>query len=241
MTDKKTIAIFGAGPGLGASLATRFGRDGYRVALVARNAAALEQRVAELARADIEAVAFPADLNDITGIPALVRSIEDRFGSIDVGVYAPVPSSPSFVPATELGASQLQTTAGIFFYSPVEVSRALMPGFLKRGDGAFVIVGGLSAVVPMAGFSAIGPIMSAARNYALTLNAEMKPQGIYAASVSIGALIEHSAGKSALEANGINLGESTPIIDPDDIADEIWTLVTKRDRPEAILPPLPRA
>ncbi len=29
---KKTVAIFGAGTGLGASVATRFGREGYRSA-----------------------------------------------------------------------------------------------------------------------------------------------------------------------------------------------------------------
>lgn len=32
----KTIAVFGAGTGLGASVARRFGREGYRVALVPR-------------------------------------------------------------------------------------------------------------------------------------------------------------------------------------------------------------
>ena len=32
MTEEKTIAIFGAGSGLGASLANQFGREGYRVA-----------------------------------------------------------------------------------------------------------------------------------------------------------------------------------------------------------------
>ena len=86
MANKKTIAIFGAGTGLGASLATRFGREGYRVALVARRAAPLEERVAELTRAGIEVAAFPADLTNLDSIPALVRSIEARFGAIDVAV-----------------------------------------------------------------------------------------------------------------------------------------------------------
>ncbi|WP_292280826.1 hypothetical protein [Mesorhizobium sp.] len=30
-----------------------------------------------------------------------------------------------------------------------------------------------------------------------------------------------------------------PIIDPDHIAEELWSLVTKRDRVEAILPHMP--
>jgi NAD(P)-dependent dehydrogenase (short-subunit alcohol dehydrogenase family) len=33
----RNIAIFGAGPGLGRSVALRFGREGFRVALVARS------------------------------------------------------------------------------------------------------------------------------------------------------------------------------------------------------------
>jgi short-subunit dehydrogenase len=64
MTDNQTIAIFGAGNGLAASLATRFGREGYGVPLVARRAQPLEERVLELGRADIEATAFPGDLTD---------------------------------------------------------------------------------------------------------------------------------------------------------------------------------
>lgn len=241
MADKKTIALFGAGTGLGASLATRFGREGYRVALVARRAAPLEERVAELAGAGIEAAAFPADLTDIDGIPALVRSIEARFGSIDVAVYAPVPSDAGFVPAVELDASKLQSMASIFTFSPVEVSHAVLPGMLARGAGAIVVVGGLTAVVTMPGLSGVGPLMAAARNYIFTLNAEVAPKGIYAGTLNIGALIDRSAGFRAMTASGAPLDPRLPVIDPDDIAQEIWTLVTRRDRVEAILPPLPPA
>lgn len=241
MTYQKTIAIFGAGPGLGASLAARFGREGYRVALVARRAEPLQERVAELGRAGIEAAAFPADLGQVDGIPALVRSIEARFGAIDVAVYAPVPSHFGFVPAADLAASSLHSGADVFLYSPIEVSRAVLPGLLKRGDGAVVIVGGLSGVTPLPGFAALGPLMAAIRNYTLILNAELAGQGVYAGSVSIGALIDHSAGKRALEVQGVELEGSFPILDPDDIAQDIWALVTQRDRPEAILPPLKAA
>ena len=235
----KTIVIFGAGTGLGASLAARFGREGYRVALVARRAAPLEERVAELARAGIEAVAFPADLTNLDGIPALVRSIEERFGSIDVAVYSPVPTGIGFVPAVELDASTLQSMAPIFTFSPIEVSHAILPGMLARGDGAVVIVGGLTAVVTVPGWSGVGPMMAAARNYVFTLNAEVMPKGIYAGTISIGAFIDHSAGLRAMTSGGATLDPGLPVINPDDIAQEIWTLVTKRDRVEAILPPLP--
>src|SRR5882672_10308767 len=105
MADKKTLIIFGAGTGLGISLAKRFGAAGYKIALVARRAAPLEDRAAELGRANIEAAAFPFDLNNSGDIAALVRSIEERFERIDAAVYAPAPSSPHFVPAANLEAS----------------------------------------------------------------------------------------------------------------------------------------
>lgn len=241
MSSTKTIALFGAGTGLGASLAARFGREGYRVALVARRAVALEERVAELASVGIDAVAFPADLTELAGIPALVRSIEERLGSIDVAVYAPVPSGIGFVPAVDVDAATLQSMANIFTFSPIEVSHALLPGMLARGSGAVVVVGGLTAVVTIPGLSGVGPLMAAARNYVFTLNAELAGKGVYAGTVNIGAVIDRSAGLRAMTADGVSLDPRYPVIDPDDIAEEIWNRVTRRDAVEAILPPLQAA
>lgn len=68
---------------------------------------------------------------------------------------------------------------------------------------------------------------------------EIKPKGVYAGTVTIGALIERSAGHRIMTASGVPLDSRLPVLDPDTIAEELWTLVTKRDRVEAILPPLP--
>lgn len=241
MTDHKTLAIFGAGSGLGASLALRFGREGYRVALVARGAEALEERVAELARHGVEAAAFPADLTDLDAIPALIGAIEARFGSIDVAVYSPVSAGIDFMPAADLNAATLGRMASLLTFAPVEVSNALLPGMLTRGDGAVVVVGGLSAIVPMPGMGGgVGPAMAAARNYIHTLNGEVKDRGIYAGTVHIGAMIDRSTGLRLATSGGAELDPRLPVIDPDDIGDAIWSLVTRRDRVEAILPPLPQ-
>ena len=241
MTTKKTIAIFGAGTGLGTSLAKRFGREGYRVALVARSVEPLEKRAAELAKEGIEAAAFPADLTDLAGIPALVRSIEARFGKIDVAIYSPVPSNAGIVPAVELDSAKLKSLTPIFTYAPVEVAHALLPGMLARGDGAIVLVSGLTAIVTVPGISGVGPAMTAARNYILTLNAEVAPKGIFAGSVSIGAMIQRSTGMRIATAGGTALDPRLPVIDPDTIAEKIWNLVIKRDRVEVILPAPPQS
>ncbi|MGO4427728.1 SDR family NAD(P)-dependent oxidoreductase [Streptomyces sp. MCAF7] len=57
-----TIAIVGAGPGLGLSIAKVFGGHGFDVALVSRSKDKLDALVAQLAQAGITAEGFPADV-----------------------------------------------------------------------------------------------------------------------------------------------------------------------------------
>lgn len=240
MTDQKTIAVFGAGTGLGASVAARFGREGYRVALIARGPTGLDLLKGKLAKQGIEAYSFPADLTDLAAIPSLVQAIEAQLGSIDVALFSPISSTAYFVPAVDLEANYLQSISPLLTWAPIELAHALMPGMRSRGDGAFIVADGLSAVMPRAGMSGPGPAFAATRNYIMTLHDEVQPDGVFAGMLHVGAMIENSAGMAAALAAGMALDSSFPVVDPDMLADEVWSLAAKRDRIEAILPPLPR-
>jgi len=240
MTDQKTIAIFGAGTGLGASVAARFGREGYKAALIARGAAGLDVLKAKLAEQGIEALSFPADLTDLANIPSLVHAIESHLGSIDVALFSPIPSAAYFIPAADLKASYLQSVSPLLTWAPIELAHALMPSMRSRGDGAFIVADGLSAVIPFAGMSGPGPAMAATRNYIMTLHDEVQPDGVFAGMLHVGAMIENSAGMAAALAAGMVLDSSVPVVAPDMLAEEVWSLASERNRAEAILPPLPR-
>ena len=64
----KAIAIIGAGPGVGLAVAERFGREGFKVALIARNRETLSQLEVRLSAAGIDASSFPADVLDRTSL-----------------------------------------------------------------------------------------------------------------------------------------------------------------------------
>jgi len=62
--DPRHAVIVGAGPGIGASVARRFAREGLRLTLVARGVARLEQLAAELRGFGTTVVVHPADAAD---------------------------------------------------------------------------------------------------------------------------------------------------------------------------------
>ncbi|OKI08096.1 short-chain dehydrogenase [Streptomyces sp. CB02923] len=233
----KVIAVFGAGTGLGASVARRFGREGFRVALVARRKAPLDALAEELAGEGVEAVAFTADLSRPAEVPALVGAIRDRFGRIDVAAYGPISGDQGFTPAAELDAATLQGLVPLLLLTPVEVVRALLPEWTERGDGAFLLAQGYSAARPMPHLSGLGPVMAATRNYLYSLNAELADKGIYAGALTVAALIARSEvtakAQAAFEAAD---GPSHPVVDPDDLAEHYWNMYTERDRVEQFHP-----
>ncbi len=66
----KSIAVFGAGPGLGQAVAHRYAQEGYDVVLVARRREPLELMARDVAAAGAGAHVVTADLADTDAIPA---------------------------------------------------------------------------------------------------------------------------------------------------------------------------
>ncbi|GAB1818621.1 SDR family NAD(P)-dependent oxidoreductase [Herbidospora sp. RD11066] len=233
----KVIAVFGAGTGLGLSVARRFGREGHRVALVARRKDRLDALVEQLSTEGIEAEAFPADLGDPDQAPGLVEAVRARFGRIDVVEYGPVDANLSFTAATALDAAALQRLIPLLLLTPVEIFHAVVPEMIERGDGAILMTTGVSAVHPMAGLGGPGVVMAAARNHVHTLNAELTGQGVYVGTLSVAAAIARS---KVLEnaSTGSHTFDPTafPVVDPDDLADVYWDMYTRRDQVERIHP-----
>jgi NAD(P)-dependent dehydrogenase (short-subunit alcohol dehydrogenase family) len=62
MASPRVCVVTGVGPGTGTALSRRFAEGGYRVALLARDAARLDELAGELPGA----VAYPTDLSDLS-------------------------------------------------------------------------------------------------------------------------------------------------------------------------------
>ncbi|WP_394619807.1 SDR family NAD(P)-dependent oxidoreductase [Lentzea sp. JNUCC 0626] len=226
------IAIFGAGPGLGTALARRFAKEGYRVALVARNSTKLATLASDLTAEGIEAAAFPHDLSTPSNGRAATNAILAHYGRIDVVSYQPLPAGTAFTPATTLTAENLTPLTNLFFLTPVEVAATVVPTMVTRGSGSFIVTGGFTAADPQPFISGIGPAMAAIRNYIHSLHGEIATAGVHAGVVTLAALIKHSESYNAItptqlaEITGGTTGLT--VLDPDDLAETYWQLHTTR-------------
>lgn len=70
-------------------------------------------------------------------------------------------------------------------------------------------------------------------NYALTLNAAVTDQGVYAGTLTIGGLIERGDIHQTITAHVDKYGDvGSHTLDPDMIADTAWQMYRARDRAE---------
>lgn len=83
--SQNVVLITGATRGIGRAIASRFGQEGCRLALVYRsNHAAAEKTKAELSAEGVEVALFSADLADASECERMIAAVLDRFGAIDV-------------------------------------------------------------------------------------------------------------------------------------------------------------
>ena len=234
----KVIAIFGAGPLLGLSIAQRFGRERYKVALVSREQSRLTNLVSKLASEGIEAKAFPADhLDPEQGVQA-AKAIEDHFGSIDILVYGP--SATGFTSARKLTADEMNSALSLFLLTPVRLVQAVLPGMLERRDGAFLATHGITAVRSLPHLSGPGTAAAATRNYLHALNVELADTGVFAGNVVVGGYIcrdhppDETSSSEKTPPKSI-AGLEVPVLRPEYLAEVYWDMNRTRDQVEQVV------
>lgn len=218
----KTILVCGHGPGISDAVARRFGREGYSVALVARNAERLEKAAKALAGAGVAAKAFPTDLGDAKAVHALVRAVRSAFGPISTlhwNAYGGGAGDLLTSPDAELHAVFGIAVGGLV--AAVQESLA----DLEAQKGAVLVTGGgfafyEPAIDAMAvQFQSMGlAIGKAAQHKAVgLLSAHLAPKGVYVGEVVVLGMVKGTAfdhGNATLDAN--------------DIAQRFWEIAAER-------------
>lgn len=135
----EVVVITGASAGLGRATAREFGRQGAKVALVARGMDGLEAAKREIESTGGSAMVLPLDVADAGAIERAAVSVEKEFGPIDVWVNNAMASV--FSPVKEMKAEEYKRVTEVTYLGVVYGTLAALKRMLPRDRGTIVQVG----------------------------------------------------------------------------------------------------
>ncbi|NMO52280.1 SDR family NAD(P)-dependent oxidoreductase [Actinoplanes sp. TBRC 11911] len=207
-----TIAIVGAGPGVGAAVARRFGREGFDVALVSRTQTKLDTLAAALKAEGVNARGFAADVRDREALDRALTEAAETLGPVEVLQYSPLPHREFLRSTPDTTIENLTAAIEFSVYGLFTAANAVLDGMRTLGHGTILLVNGGSAVRPRAAVTGTSVAFAAESAYAQTLHQTLEPSGIHVTQLIV--------------PGGIR--DDDPVTNAPAIADHLWTL--HRDR-----------
>lgn len=173
----KIALVAAASKGLGRATAEAIAREGANVVLCARGREALERardEIASVTTAEVHAV--PADLSRQDDIARVTGEALSRFGHVDILV-----TNAGGPPAGRFDAHDWdawQRAVDLTLRSPVELTRALLPGMRERRWGRILNVTSITVKQPVENLMLSNAIRAAVTGFARTLANEEAANGI---------------------------------------------------------------
>jgi short-subunit dehydrogenase len=161
-----TTAIVGAGVGLGAAVARRFGAEGFAVALISRNQERVDDLARTLADEGITARGYAANVRDHVALAAALDRAAQDLGPVEV----------------------LQDLVGAFEFSiqaPVAAVHQVLQGMRVLGRGTVLFVNGGTAVQPLPKFAGTSIGFAGETAYGQMIHEALAGDGIHVGQLII--------------------------------------------------------
>jgi short-subunit dehydrogenase len=207
-----TLAIVGAGKGLGAAVAREFASHGFNIALISRTQKHVDA-IADSVRTDgADAQGFAANVRDPEQLATALTRAAEALGPIEVLQYSPVPQADFMKPVLDTTAEDLHAPIEQSIYGPVTAVQQVLPGMRSLGRGTILFVNGGSAVRPSVNYAGTSVAFAGESAYGELLNTALAEENIHVSQLIIPGAIE----------------EGDPTNDPAAIARVLWNIHTTR-------------
>ena len=208
---QKTIWVLGAGKGCGNHAAAKFGREGFRVVLLSRNAAHLAAYTEEFKAQGIEVYTAACDAADFDNVTETFKNLKAQFGTPEVFFYnvgiTGLDSELNHPVDFDLLLERYKIDVAGAYHAITQIAD---DGFSQK-QGAILVTGGGLALNPMFEYLPLSMDKAALRAMCLALHAELKKRNIYLGTLTV--------------TNVIAPGEKC---DPAILAEDFWQLYTNR-------------
>lgn len=238
-----TVLITGASQGIGRETALLFARNGYNLALAARNSERLETFAKELRAANYSARAISTDVKDPEQVKTLVEKTIVYFGSIDVlvnnaGIYISGP-------VEEFTLEDWHQAIDTNLWGYIHTIHAILPHLLEQGKGTIVNVSSIGGKVPLPYLLPYTTSKFAVTGLTEALRTELSPKGIHVCGIYPNLIKTHLLERAIFRGKDIEdlrarkhqvqqLLEVPLVEKPEQVAEAIWDAV-QYQRPEVIV------
>ena len=181
--DRAHLLLVGAGPGLGSAVARRFAAGGYRVTLVARSSDGLRDLARDLSDTGAEIATITADASDPESLGARMTELYRGDGGPGVIIYNAVMGAPDQLLSASV--AHLQAAYAVDVISSIVVAQVAAPAMKAAGFGTMIATGGGFADHPIPALATVSLGKAALRSAATMLAADLEPDGIRVATLTI--------------------------------------------------------
>lgn len=216
----KVAAVLGVGPGLGASVARRFAREGFAVALMARSEESVAAAREEIEKLGGTALPVSTDATDPASVESAFERVREELGDPGVFVY----NAGAFqmggileIPPDKFDECFRANCAGAFY-----AARQVLPAMVEAGRGTVLLTGATASLRGSARFSALAVGKFGLRALAQSMAREFGPRGIHVAHV----IIDGQINTPRMREMSPDREEHT-MLSPEAIAETYWQLHTQ--------------
>jgi 3-oxoacyl-[acyl-carrier protein] reductase len=180
----KVALVTAASQGIGRATALAFAREGARLAICARDAAALERAAGEIRSLGAECEPVRCDLTDAAQIEAMVARVVSRFGT----VHALVNNAGGPPPGRfdQVSDADWQRAFELTLMSAVRTTRAVLPHMRRQRWGRVVNVSSYSVRQPIPDIMLSNSLRLGVAGWAKTLAGEVARDNVLINTVGPG-------------------------------------------------------
>ena len=204
---KPVALITGASRGIGRSTAIRLGRD-YDIIAVARIKLDLDSLSKEIAASGGNCQTLPLDLSDHAATDKALLGLDCDVLVNNAGV-GPVK------PFLELTPEEWHTIVDVNLNALFHVTRAVLPGMVKRRRGHVIIVGSIAGRGAFVGGTAYAASKHAVVGFAECLMLEVREHGVKVSTVNPGSVATDFSARA----------DASWMLSPDEVAESIAHIV----------------